>query len=274
MLNQSLSPLEVIIVDDASSDDTVSIVEQYSDERVRLHRCPKNGGGAVARNIGIDLALGEYIAFLDSDDVWLPQKLAYQRNQIFQARDKEKVFCFSNVICVSGSNRKIHNRIAFQKGMELSDYIFVTHQMVQTSTMILSAALARELKFNVALSRHQDWDLALRAFVGGAEFLGTDEALVEYYDNFDVKRISSHRTAGPSISWAKLAAPLLTKKAAANFYVTVVFPTLLRENPIAALSGLIKVMGPGRASAALVMRVLAKQIFPRKLIEKIRYARS
>lgn len=77
-LAQDTVPLEVLVVDDASHDDTASRIAALGDPRVRHVVRPVRGGPAAARNDGIDLARGEFIAFLDSDDEWLPGKLDLQ----------------------------------------------------------------------------------------------------------------------------------------------------------------------------------------------------
>src|ERR1700722_14569573 len=77
-LAQTRPPAEVVIVDDGSTDDTASVVAQYAHrdaDRVRLLRVP-NGGVARARNAGLAATRSEWIALLDSDDVWAPDKLA------------------------------------------------------------------------------------------------------------------------------------------------------------------------------------------------------
>ena len=70
---------ELILVDDHSKDDTLSVVKNYlasvNDERIRLIEKKTNEGAAAARNRGIDAAKGRYIAFLDADDLWMPDKL-------------------------------------------------------------------------------------------------------------------------------------------------------------------------------------------------------
>ncbi|MBC1434764.1 glycosyltransferase family 2 protein [Paenilisteria rocourtiae] len=83
VLLQTYQDLELIIIDDYSSDETLRIVEKIKDNRVRLIRLSQNSGVAVARNTGIKAATGRYIAFLDSDDSWHPEKLA--RQQAFMA---------------------------------------------------------------------------------------------------------------------------------------------------------------------------------------------
>lgn len=78
--SQTFTNWQLIVIDDCSTDSTVEIVEEYckKDERVKLIRCTQNGGAAVARNIGIKAATGQYIAFLDADDVWESHKLKSQ----------------------------------------------------------------------------------------------------------------------------------------------------------------------------------------------------
>ncbi|EEF78466.1 glycosyltransferase family 2 protein [Methylophaga thiooxydans] len=80
VLHQTYQKWELIIVDDVSEDDSVQIVENFSknDARIKLIRLRENSGAAVARNTAIETAKGRYIAFLDSDDVWLPEKLERQ----------------------------------------------------------------------------------------------------------------------------------------------------------------------------------------------------
>jgi succinoglycan biosynthesis protein ExoO len=76
-LGQTLREIEVIVVDDCSTDDTVAIVERLAnvDNRVRLVRLERNGGPAIARNHGIELARGRWLAILDSDDLFAPDRL-------------------------------------------------------------------------------------------------------------------------------------------------------------------------------------------------------
>ena len=87
ILNQTWQNYEIIIVDDGSTDNTQQIVENYVDDRIRYIYMEKNGGASHARNIGIDLAESEFIAFLDSDDEWLPEKLEKQMKAMLQASE-------------------------------------------------------------------------------------------------------------------------------------------------------------------------------------------
>lgn len=80
ILNQTMGDLEVLVVDDCSSDRTYQIAESYAkkDPRVRLFRNESNKGAAYSRNLAISNAKGDYVAFLDGDDKWLPSKLEEQ----------------------------------------------------------------------------------------------------------------------------------------------------------------------------------------------------
>lgn len=86
VLAQTYKNWELIIVDDHSTDDSNKIIEEYckKDNRIRLIKLKKNVGPALARNRGIEEAKGNYIAFLDSDDLWLPEKLEKQISFMLQ----------------------------------------------------------------------------------------------------------------------------------------------------------------------------------------------
>lgn len=82
VLSQTYQNWEVIIVDDCSTDNTSKIVSSYTtkDNRIKYHRLDRNSGAAVARNKAVELSKGKYIAFIDSDDIWFPEKLSKQIN--------------------------------------------------------------------------------------------------------------------------------------------------------------------------------------------------
>lgn len=94
VLSQSFSDWEMIIVDDCSADNSVEVIQSFveQDSRIKLIRLSKNSGAAVARNTAIEAAQGRYIAFLDSDDLWLPHKL---ETQLQFMQDKDIAFSYS-----------------------------------------------------------------------------------------------------------------------------------------------------------------------------------
>jgi glycosyltransferase involved in cell wall biosynthesis len=88
VLAQSFQDFEIIIVDDASSDATQAVIANCSEARIRYLRHAKNRGEAACRNTGVDHATGDYIAFLDDDDTWLPEKLAMQVEALDRCRPR------------------------------------------------------------------------------------------------------------------------------------------------------------------------------------------
>lgn len=91
VLEQSYENLELIIVDDGSTDETVSLVESMRDERIRFVQITQNQGAAGARNYGLQYVTGDYVAFEDSDDFWRPDKL---RLQVEELQKKQAGFCY------------------------------------------------------------------------------------------------------------------------------------------------------------------------------------
>lgn len=87
--SQTYQAWEWVVVDDCSTDSTFELLEELSqkDDRIRLFRNSKNEGAAHSRNLAIDCARGEFLAFLDSDDLWLPNKLAHQLSYMAQGVD-------------------------------------------------------------------------------------------------------------------------------------------------------------------------------------------
>lgn len=100
VLNQTYENLELIIVDDCSSDNTEEIIKSYTDKRIKFHKNDKNSGAAVSRNKALAMANGRWIAFLDSDDIWVKDKLEKQINFI---KENNYAFVYSDYrICLNG----------------------------------------------------------------------------------------------------------------------------------------------------------------------------
>src|SRR5260221_14610312 len=105
-LDQTPMPIEIIVVDDASTDPIDAAALAAIDPCVRVIRHEVNRGGGVARNTGIEEARGELIAFLHADDRWLPGKIERQLSQIWDQRS-ENVFACANVRLEGPSPKKL-----------------------------------------------------------------------------------------------------------------------------------------------------------------------
>ena len=117
VLEQSYSNWELIIVDDCSTDNTVEIIKSFNDERIKFFTNGKNSGAAISRNKGLREAKGKWIAFLDSDDIWIPTKLEEQLN--FMVENKYDFTYTDYRICLNGvwENviRTAPNKVTYRK---------------------------------------------------------------------------------------------------------------------------------------------------------------
>jgi glycosyltransferase involved in cell wall biosynthesis len=157
--------LEVLVVDDASSDGTGAAVTTLGDERVRVVRNDTSLGEGGARNRGIDAANGEWIAFLDDDDVWAPDKLARQMDEL-EATGRWWAYGGDVVVdedlnVLSGSPPPGPEEVA----AALTRYNAVPGSA--SNVVVRSELLGRVGPFDTQLRRTPDWDMWLRLIQHG-----------------------------------------------------------------------------------------------------------
>ncbi len=150
---------EIIVVDDASADDLPSALESYGDA-VRLVRHEKNQGASAARNTGIEEARGDLIAFLDSDDVWAPEKIAKQ--VAFMSEAGLAASCTNFEVVPAGQDKGRAAWRPYDDTLDLTDMVWGCY-VSPGSTLICRKSVLQELGgYDVAFPRYEDWDLLLR----------------------------------------------------------------------------------------------------------------
>lgn len=157
VFDQNIDNIEVIVVDDGSTDDTFSYLTSLALPIKILRK--ENGGVSQARNAGIDVATGTYIALLDSDDLWLPGKLKEQL-EYFDSHPDIKVVYTDQYLCIDGKNLE---QTRFQRNPPKNKMLFpgfVDYTPIHTSTVMLKKeVLDRVGKFNEELTFHEDSEL-------------------------------------------------------------------------------------------------------------------
>jgi len=176
VLAQTYKNFEYILVDDCSPDNSaeiiLSMVKQYP--QIKYYKLESNLGAAVARNKGIELAEGQYIAFLDSDDCWKPEKLE-KEVRLAQEKNAEIIFTAIEMIDEEGNlvkgKRKVKDKIGYR--------FLLTNTMIATSSVLID--ISKVGKFQMPLVRSgQDYATWLMLMRDGRPAYGIDEALTQY----------------------------------------------------------------------------------------------
>lgn len=188
VINQTYNDIEIIVVSDGSTDDTDVFMQRYLDNsRVKYISYSPARGGNYARNRGIEAAEGEYIAFLDDDDEWLPIKVERQVAMMEENHEIGLVYTGINCIYVNEGISYIFKPTS--KG-DLSKKILFQNCIGSTSSVMLRRSLCRACRFDENLQARQDFDLwinVLQACKAGV----VTEPMVNYYNYRNQTQISS-----------------------------------------------------------------------------------
>jgi GT2 family glycosyltransferase len=196
VLTQDFNDLELIVIDDGSTDDTPQVVAKMGDPRVRYVRFAQNRGIGAARHEAVTQARGELVAFADSDDVWLPGKLRYQVDLLHNHPHIDLVFGdYQNLNYLSQRSDKgfDQTRQAFShlqvKALEpeiwqivagLPEVMLAANVIGTCSMVVLRRVLFEKIgNFDSRLSGPEDFELWWRAALKGATFAYTTRSLIE-----------------------------------------------------------------------------------------------
>jgi teichuronic acid biosynthesis glycosyltransferase TuaG len=172
---QTLADWELLIADDCSTDNTAAVIESYAakDSRIRLIRQPRNGGPALARQAAIEQANGRFIAFLDSDDFWLPAKL---ERQIAFAREHCAALSFTAFRRINEDGSVAGRLIAVPESLTYDQLL------KNTSIATLTALVDRDISGPIAMKNegYDDFCLWLSILKPGHVGWGLNEDLARY----------------------------------------------------------------------------------------------
>lgn len=180
-LGQSYEPKEVVVVNDASPDDTPAIVKQYADRNVRLVNLENNLGECGAMNAGIDAAAGEYVAFLDADDEWCVGKLEKQMTILRQNPDLIFVTSDGDFIEPGGSvSSTVYGNSTPMEGPDAWKMLLENNFVAKPCVVAQRAALLECNGFDQTLRLAGDQDMWIRLAAMGS-IACVEESLVKIY---------------------------------------------------------------------------------------------
>ena len=171
VINQTYQNLEIILIDDKSSDDTLKKVATINDKRIKLIKLKKNSGAAITRNKGIEAATGDYLCFLDCDDLWVNDKIEKQINFI-----KDRAFIYSKYFYLRKNKTHLAN----------VPTSFTYNQLLRNSGIFISTVmlnmkyLDKEDIYMPNIRRGQDYSCFYKILKKVGTAYGMDEALAYY----------------------------------------------------------------------------------------------
>lgn len=176
VLAQTYKNIEIILVDDCSTDNSAGIIKEYqrSHPEIIYHLQEKNMGAGVARNKALELAKGQYVAFLDSDDLWLPEKISRQI-ELMQA--SKAAFSYAAIEMIDENDFKVKSK----RNIKVTcDYNYLLkNTIIATSSVVIDRIVLGD--FRMSLRRGgQDYATWLQLLRNGTVARGINEALVRY----------------------------------------------------------------------------------------------
>ena len=192
VINQTYKNYEIIIIDDGSSTDIKRIIQKFKNPNIKYVKHNKNKGAAVARNTGIKVSKGKYIAFQDSDDEWHPEKLEKQMKKIRNTPKKIGVVYTGNLKYYKNGQKYIPDSTIKKKEGNIHNEL-LRRSFIATDCLLLKRECFNKCdNFDVRLPRLQDWELCIR-LSKYYNFLFIDEPLL--ISNYSPTSISENKQA-------------------------------------------------------------------------------
>lgn len=177
--SQTFQDWELLLVEDRSTDETLNVIrsclERTGEERIRLIPLEKNGGAARARNHGMGLAEGRYVAFLDGDDLWEPQKL---ERQLAFMEERQATFSFTGYEFADEAGRRTGKIVRVPETIDYKEALKNT--TIFTSTVMFDTEKIPKADLEMPLIKSEDTALWWRVLRGGMVAYGLNENLVRY----------------------------------------------------------------------------------------------
>lgn len=272
-LDQTVRDIEIIVVIDGQDPPTFAMLDGLNEPRLRYIAHEAKKGAGATRNTGALAAKGEWIAFLDDDDEWLPTKLEEQL--AVAPREPAIIMTLSNVVTPEGTF--VRPAKAYDGRQPVDEWIFDRTtwlkgglNFLQTSSLMVPRKLFDVLRFGEA--PHEDWELSIRAVKEHGHALVTAKApLVVHY--VGQPRPSLSKTYGwkRSLEWSEAVGKLLTPRALSGFLLTTAGQSAANNGDYSAFWPLLKVsFQKGAPTAKQLFRYVMCFAIPRNLRRQAR----
>lgn len=229
VLNQTYPHLEVIVVDDSSTDNTKEVLSSINDERFKPIFIEKNQGACHARNVGNSNAAGEFIASHDSDDIWDPHKLELQL-KFMQEKNYDLSFCQILRIDTGG-----HQKYAPSKKFHFDKDSFfpqlLKSNFIPTITTIVKRDVQEQITYDASLKRFTDWDFALRVAKAGYSIGYLPRQLATSYIQNDSACVLANRYKALKVIFDKFYSDIKKYPEVEASYYAMFGTCLVEENP-------------------------------------------
>jgi glycosyltransferase involved in cell wall biosynthesis len=271
--------MEVVVVVDGPDASTNEALSGIGDSRLRIVNLPISRGGSAARNAGVQAANGEWVAFLDDDDEWLPRKIELQLSVAGRsARRVPIVMC--RMIARTPLADYVWPRRLPEPGQPIDEYllcrksVFHSRGVIQSSSLLTKRDLLLRVPFRDGLKKHQDWDWVLRA--AGQEGVGFDfesSPLTVFNIDPTLPGISNRKNDWQfSFSWIQEMRPYVSPRAYASFILSDVAEMAARvASPREYWTLLIHSMKRGKPVLTDVMRYATVGLFPHDVRSRLRF---
>lgn len=244
VLNQTFHDWELLIVEDGSEsqNEIITTISNINDKRIHTIALKEHHNAAYARNRGIDEAKGEWIAFLDSDDYFAPDKLEIVHNFIISNAINSDSVIYSQFLKVLKNNQEVAPSRGINNNESIGDYLFCNGGMIGTPGIVMDRAFAAKIKFNPNYVKHQDYDLLLRAEANNAKFIFIDKVLWTREYRMSNDHVGSTRLSDFSCFWFNIHKQYLSNSARSGFLYMHVFDPMMNTDKAKILVDIKKII--------------------------------